>query len=115
PAKVGALIDQVAAAADANPHARTLDCSAAYLFPGGRRHEPIHTTTLGRKLNKAGISVRVNRNRAMLALTSDLPAAIVATQFGLHISSATTWAKFAQRDQRAYLAARPQPLAAGGA
>lgn len=118
PAKVGALIDQLSAEAAANPHAQTLDRSAANLFPGGRPHEPIHTTTLGRKLNKAGISVRVNRNRAMLALTSDLPAAIVATQFGLHISSVTTWAKFAQRDQRAYLAARPQsaqPLAVGGA
>lgn len=118
PAKVGALIDRLAAAAEANPRARTLDGSAAHLFPGGRPHEPIHTTTLGRKLNEAGISVRVNRNRAMLALTSDLPAAIVATQFGLHISSVTTWSKFAQRDQAAYLAARPrhtQPVMAGGA
>lgn len=106
PGRVAVLVDDLAATTLANPRARTLDGTASYLFPGGRPCEPIHTTTLGRKLHDAGISARISRNHAMLALTTDLPAAVVATQFGLSISAATNWARFAQRDRTEYLLAR---------
>lgn len=42
----------------------------------------------------------------MLALTSDLPAAVVATQVGITPQAASRWAQFSQRDSVEYIAAR---------
>lgn len=55
-----------------------------------------------------GMQPRVTRNSAMLALTSDLPAAVVATQTGLTAQTTTRWAQFSQRDRVEYLVARTQ-------
>ena len=40
------------------------------------------------------------------ALTGDLPAAVLADLFGLHINSAGRWTHHARRDWAAYLASR---------
>lgn len=55
---------------------------------------------------RAGISPRIARNYAMLALTSDLPAAVVASQTGITPQAASRWAQFSQRDNAEYIAAR---------
>lgn len=77
-----------------------------YLFPGGRRGEPIHPRTLGMKLKAAGISPRVHRNHAMLALAEDLPAAVISAQFGISASAAVGWGALSQRNQSDYVLAR---------
>lgn len=46
----------------------------------------------------------------MLALTSDLPAAIIATQLGLTPQTTTKWAQFAQRDNIEYIVARTHKM-----
>ena len=107
PSQVAGLIEQLANVAEVSPRAQTRAGDAHYLFASPRRlHEPIHPTTLGRKLALAGIHPQVSRNSAMLALASDLPAAVVATQMGLTAQTTTRWAQFSQRDSIEYLLAR---------
>ena len=43
---------------------------------------------------------------AMLALASDLPAAIVAVQMGITPQTASRWSQFSQRDNSEFVAAR---------
>ncbi|WP_301150619.1 hypothetical protein [Mycobacterium simiae] len=106
PESVATLVERLARQASENPRARTPDSDAHYLFPGGRAHEAIHTRTLGVKLADAGIPSRLSRNYSMVALTTDLPAAVVAAQLGLSASATALWAKFGQRDRAEYLLAR---------
>ncbi|CAN5479831.1 hypothetical protein BH10ACT9_BH10ACT9_14610 [soil metagenome] len=106
PEPIAKLVERLARQATGNARAQTPDRNAHFLFPGARRHEPIHSTTLGRTLAKAGIPTRLSRNYAMVALTSDLPAAVVATQLGLNASTTNLWARFGQRDGSEYLLAR---------
>lgn len=107
PPPLGHLVLQLASEATSSPWSRTRTGDASLLFPSPRRrHEPMHPTTLGRKLALAGIHTRHSRNFAMLALTTDLPAAIVSTQFGLTPQTATKWAQYSQRDRIEYIVAR---------
>ncbi|WP_131536084.1 hypothetical protein [Mycolicibacterium aromaticivorans] len=106
PESVATLVNRLTQQASQNPRAQTPDSDAHFLFPGARAHEPIHTRTLSVKLAEAGVPSRLGRNYAMVALTSDLPAAIVAAQLGLSASATTQWAKFGQRDRTEYLLAR---------
>ena len=55
---------------------------------------------------RAGVSPRIARNHVMLALTTDLPSAVVATQMGITPQTASRWAQFSQRDNAEYIAAR---------
>jgi hypothetical protein len=114
PFAVAQLIERLAANVERSPRARTRTGEASYLFASPRRsHEPLHPTTLGRKLARAGIQPRIGRNYAMLALTTDLPAAVVAAQLGLTAQTTTRWAQYSQRDNIDYVAARarscPEP------
>lgn len=109
PSSVAQLIGQLASIAERSPRAQTRTGEAGYLFASSRRsHEPVHPTTLGRKLAQAGIHPQIARNSAMLALASDLPAAVVAAQMGLTAQTTTRWAQFSQRDSIEYLIARGQ-------
>lgn len=104
---VAQLIQRLAAIAELAPRAETRRGDASYLFASSRRHhEPIHPTTLGRKLAQAGVHPQIARNSAMLALASDLPAAVVATQAGLTPQTTTRWAQLSQRDNVEYVVAR---------
>ncbi|WP_157896185.1 hypothetical protein [Mycobacteroides chelonae] len=105
PDAVGALVNELAAAARNNWRART-HTGEHYLFPGGQPGMPIHAATLSRKLTAADIPDRISRNRALLALANDVPAAVIAAQLGLHATTTSGWAKFAQRDWSAYTAVR---------
>lgn len=114
PGPLAALVKRLVQEVNENPRARTPDGGAFYLFPGARPYEPIHPTTLGRKLGEAGIPPRISRNYAMVALTTDLPAAVVATQLGLSASATNRWAKFGQRDRTEYLLARRETSMTSG-
>lgn len=107
PTVLAQLIDRLVVAAEQHRSVPMGPGEAAHLFPSPRRaHEPLHPTTLGRRLARAGVRPRVARNSALLALTSDLPAAVVAAQTGLTPQTATRWAQMSQRDNIAYVAAR---------
>ena len=107
PSPVAGLLARLVADAERDPRALRRDSEGSYLFVSPRRHhEPIHPTTLGRWMARAGVSPRIARNYAMLALTSDLPAAVVATQVGITAQAAGRWAQFAQRDSVEYIVAR---------
>ena len=107
PSPVAQLIEQLADIAERSARAQTRAGQAGYLFASPRRsHEPVHPTTLGRKLTQAGIHPQIARNSAMLTLASDLPAAVVATQMGLTAQTTTRWAQRSQRDSIEYLVAR---------
>lgn len=109
PNPIAQLLAQLVTDAEQDPRALRRDGEGIYLFPSPRRHhEPIHPTTLGRWLARAGVSPRIARNYAMLALTSDLPAAVVASQMGITPQAASRWAQFSQRDNSAYVAARTE-------
>ena len=111
PSPIVQLIEQLAASVDESPRARTRTGEACYLFASSRRpHEPIHPTTLGRKLAHAGIRPQIAHNSAMLALSSDLPAVVLAAQMGLTAQTTTRWAQFSQRDSIEYPHARTPPL-----
>jgi hypothetical protein len=110
PVAVAQLIERLAANVERSPRALTRTGEASYLFASPRRaHEPLHPATLGRKLARAGIQPRIARNHAMLALTTDLPAAVVAAQLGLTAQTTTRWAQYSQRDNIEYVAARTRP------
>lgn len=106
---VAQLLARLVTDAERNPRALRRDGVGLYLFPSTRRHhEPIHPTTLGRWMVRAGVSPRIARNHAILALTSDLPAAVVAAQVGITPQAASRWAQFSQRDSIEYIAARTE-------
>ncbi|MEY1677806.1 hypothetical protein AB4Z55_26895 [Gordonia sp. ABKF26] len=105
PIPVAALLHQLAAATENDARTTTPDRSGHYLFPGARPHHPMHPTTLHRKLAAIGIT-KAHRNHALATLTSELPAAVVATQLGLHINTTTNWATISKRDNAEYLLAR---------
>lgn len=106
PNQLGMLVGQLAGLAEANPRGQSHDGKARYLFPGGHPGTHIHLVTLSRKLTAAGIPARISRNYALTALAGHIPAAVMATQLGLHPTTTTGWARFSQRDSGAYLAAR---------
>jgi hypothetical protein len=77
-----------------------------WLFPGRVPGQPIDNHSLTNRLNRHGISARPARNGALMALASDLPAAIMADLLGMHINTAIRWVNLAGRDWADYLAAR---------
>lgn len=107
PLIVSKLIRQLADAAASTPSARTRVGDASYLFPSPRRaHEPVHPTTLGRLLARVSVHPRVARNTAMMALASEVPAAVIATQIGVTTPTATRWAQLSCRDNATFVLAR---------
>jgi hypothetical protein len=113
PTMLARLFDRLIAEAREDPRALTRAGDTRHLFPSSRRaHEPIHPTTLGRHLVRAGVHPQITRNYAMLALTNDMPAAVVAVQTGVTAQTASRWAPFSQRDRIEYLLARAEPAAA---
>lgn len=107
PAPIGQLVQQLSARAQSAPQSLTHAADAHYLFFSPKRaHEPIHPHTLGRQLSAAGIPTRLSRNHALLALATDLPAAVIAAQLDLRTQTTVRWARLSQRDNAEYLVAR---------
>lgn len=113
PSVLARLVDQLIAEGRDDARKLTRAGDAWYLFPSSRKaHEPIHPTTLGRHLVRAGVRPQITRSYTMLALTTDLPAAVVAVQAGVTAQTANRWAQFSQRDRIEYLLARAESAAA---
>jgi hypothetical protein len=77
-----------------------------WLFPGG--HPGTHASAgLHRKLKRHGLpDADRSRVTALINLAADLPAPVLADLLGLHIQTATAWARHAGSDWTAYLSAR---------
>ncbi|GAB2711476.1 hypothetical protein [Kitasatospora kifunensis] len=91
------------------PHTAAAEgAQRTWLFPGRNTGRPVTTDALTRRLRRHGIDPRLVRNTAMAAWAGQLPEAVVAQLFNIHLSTAVTWAKHTGRDWTDYLAARAQ-------
>ncbi|MFD6282239.1 hypothetical protein ACFWFI_42795 [Streptomyces sp. NPDC060209] len=63
------------------------------------------------QLRKADLTGLAGRNTARLALSTDVPASILAEVTGTSVHNATPWATLAKRDWTAYIATRREPNA----
>ena len=77
-----------------------------HLFPGLVPGKPAHAESFARELNRYGIRLPAVRNTARMALAEELPAAVMADLFGMHINTAVRWVKLAKRDWTGFLAER---------
>jgi site-specific recombinase XerD len=77
-----------------------------WLFPGG--HPGCHASAgLHCKLKRHGLpDADRSRATALINLAADLPAPVLADLLGLHIQTATAWARHGGADWAAYLSAR---------
>lgn len=105
PARLAALLNQLPA-----PRQRsTLPQSTApdmLLFPGRTPDRPVNAGLFGKRLKRAGITVRGGRNTAFLGLAAELPSPVLADMLAVDITTATRWATYAKRDWVAYVASR---------
>lgn len=83
-----------------------VDAANQWLFPGSLAGRHAHPHALTARLTRYGVPSRLGRNAALLALATDLPAAVLASQLGLSIEAAVHWVRRAKRDWHGFLAAR---------
>ncbi|MCG8969604.1 MULTISPECIES: hypothetical protein [Streptomyces] len=79
---------------------------SGWLLPGYAAGTHTSAAALARKMRLHGLPAHPSRNTALLALASDLPAAVLSDTLGISISGALQWTRRALRDWNAYLAAR---------
>jgi hypothetical protein len=103
PAPLDTLIDTLAARRKA-PGSSLLEVPSSWLFPGRRPGSPLTADALALRLHARGISPRQGRCTALLALATDVPAAILAKTLGIHVQVATQWQKISAGDWAAYAA-----------
>jgi hypothetical protein len=80
------------------------DGTSAWLFPGGQPGQPISAFQLGERLHRIGIRCGKSRSAALFQLATDLPAAVLASMLGIHISVAVQWQRASAGDWTAYAA-----------
>jgi len=80
------------------------DGTSAWLFPGGRPGQPISAPRLGERLRDIGIHCGQARSAALFQLATDLPAAVLASMLGIHISVAVQWQRLSAGDWMTYAA-----------
>jgi len=68
--------------------------------------QPSTPTALTSKLNRHGITASAARNTARRALAEQLPAAVLADLFDIHVSTAINWARQTKTDWTTYIAER---------
>lgn len=106
PPRLGALIRDLASQSPPRLMISSGPSASRWLFPGHVPGQPVHLLSLTTQLNRHGISARPARNGALIALATDLPAAILADFLGLHVNTAVRWVSYARSDWTGYLAAR---------
>ncbi|MEE4493167.1 hypothetical protein [Streptomyces sp. BE230] len=77
-----------------------------WLFPGLVPGRLTSQSGISSKLLAHGIDTRPTRNAALVALSGDLPAPVLARILGLHLNTAVRWAGFAKTSWADYLSAR---------
>ena len=80
--------------------------STPYLFPGGRPGRPIAPDTISRRLNALGITVRLTRNGALLAMVGHVHWKVLADLLGVSNTAAQRWHAAAGGDRTSYVASR---------
>jgi hypothetical protein len=78
--------------------------TSAWLFPGGQPGRPISAFQLTERLRQLGIRSGQARSTALLPLTTELPAALLARMLGIHISVAVAWQRASAGDWTTYAA-----------
>ena len=78
------------------------------LFPGRAPDQPIAARRLRNKLRRHGITPVPGKHAALVAMTSDIPAPILADLLGVTPATAVRWADAVNTDWTHYLAARDQ-------
>jgi hypothetical protein len=81
-----------------------------FLFPGRVPGRPAHAAAFANKLNLHDIKITAVRNTARITLALDLPAAVLADLFDMHINTAVRWVQRAKRDWSSYIATRAEDL-----
>jgi hypothetical protein len=89
----------------------------ALLFPGRAPDQAISARSLRDKLRRHGVAPVPGRHAAIIAMTADLPAPVLADLLGIAPKTADRWANAVNTDWTHYLAARDQTPATsiGGA
>ena len=77
-----------------------------WLMPGRKHGTHVAAEELRRRLQVLDLPVRPGRRGALLALASELPAAVLAEHFAVHRSRAAQWTRAAGRDYADYVASR---------
>jgi hypothetical protein len=104
PPPLATLITQLAASPTTSQFGTS---GIQYLFPSRRfASTPVTAEWLTKRLNTHGLPATAGRNSALATLAADLPAAVIAELFGIHINTATRWSRHARRDWSHYLEAR---------
>ena len=70
---------------------------ARWLFPGAVASRPIGEQVLSRRMKQIGVECNPARRAALLHLAGRIPASIIADTLGVHIATATQWARIAGR------------------
>lgn len=78
------------------------------LFPGRAPDQPIAARRLRNKLRRHGITPVPGRHAALVAMTGDIPAPILADLLGVTPATAVRWADAVNTDWTHYLAARSE-------
>jgi hypothetical protein len=100
------LADLLAELTSTTRPARTAASQTNWLIPGRKHGAHITAEELRRGLRVLDLPVRPGRRGALLALASELPAAVLAEHFAVHRARAAQWTRAAGRDYADYVTAR---------
>ena len=100
------LADLLAELTSTTRSARTAASETDWLIPGRKHGAHVTAEELRRQLRFLDLPVRPGRRGALLALASELPAAVLAEHFAVHRARAAQWTRAAGRDYADYMAAR---------
>ncbi len=96
PPAVSRLLDQLP------HHARTTALveqrPSTWLFPGQHAGQPRSAASMTKRLRLHGVDILAIRNATLLALATDLPAAVLSDLLGISERNAVRWIRRAARD-----------------
>ncbi|WP_329214757.1 hypothetical protein OG257_36855 [Streptomyces sp. NBC_00683] len=76
----------------------------SWLFPGGHPGRPLTDSQIGKRLHRIGVRPKQDRSTALFALSTEVPAAILARMLGAHIKVAVQWQQASAGDWATYAA-----------
>ena len=68
-----------------------VDLAERWLFPGAAPGRPIGALALGRRLKRLGIDCATQRRTALVELSRQVPAPLLAALLGIHVNTAARW------------------------
>jgi hypothetical protein len=79
-----------------------------WLFISTKAGRPTTPSWMSNRLRRHGFTPMSGRNSARLSLAAEVPPAILASQTGISVGTATAWSQLTSRDWLEFIAARPQ-------